>query len=101
MPKYNEIAAVLSPKVEGDRLVLVLNQQNQGVEKLLSLVMPSIETARASAMRIQLTEISRMIGLAMHNYAHGEQAFALALQFRQGRQAAVELAGSSFAFPGL
>jgi hypothetical protein len=68
VPKFEEVAAVLAPKVEGDRLVLVLNEQNQGIETLLSLVTPPIEAARANAMRLQSTNNLKQIALAMHNY---------------------------------
>ena len=77
VPKYDEVAAVLAPKVEGDRLVLDLNEQNQGVEKLLSLVTPPIEVARASAMRAQSTNNLKNIGLAMHNYYMANKHFPL------------------------
>ena len=81
VPKYDEVAAVLAPKVEGDRLVLVLNEQNQGVEKLLSLVTPPIEAARASAMRVQSTNNLKKIGLAMHNYYNANKHFPLPASF--------------------
>ena len=75
VPKYDGVAAVLAPKVEGDRLVLVLNVRHQGVDKLLSLVTPPIEAARTSAMRHRLTNNLKQIGLAMHNYADANKYF--------------------------
>ena len=75
LPKFAEAAAVLAPKVEGDRLVLVLNEQNQGVEKLLSLVTPPIEVMRASAARLQSRDNLMEIALAMHNYYSANNHF--------------------------
>lgn len=68
VPKYDEVAAVLAPKVEGDRLLLVLNKQNQGIQKLLSLVTPPIDVMRARAARTQSMNNLMQIALAMHHY---------------------------------
>ena len=75
LPKFAEAAAVFAPKVEGDRLVLVLNEQNQGVEKLLSLVTPPIEVMRASAARLQSRDNLMGIALAMHSYYNANNHF--------------------------
>ena len=77
VPKYDEVAAVLAPKVEGDRLVLVLDEQNRGVEKLLSLLTPPIEAARASAAKLQSRNNLKQIALAMHNYYQANRQFPL------------------------
>jgi len=81
VPKYDEVAALLAPKVEGDRLVLALNEQNRGVERLLSLVTPPIEVARASAARMQSSNNLKMIALAMHNYATAYKHFPTPASF--------------------
>jgi len=75
VPKYDEVAAMLAPKVEGDRLVLVLNEH--GVDKLLSLVTPPIEVARASAARVQSMNNLKMLALALHNYYNANKHFPL------------------------
>ena len=75
VPKFDEAATVLAPKVEGDRLVLALDQQNHGVEKLLSLVTPPIEVARARAARFESMNNLKQIGLAMHNYLAANHHF--------------------------
>jgi hypothetical protein len=77
IPKYDEIAAALALKVEGDRLVLDLNEQNQGVEKFLSLVTPPIGAARDNARRVASTNNLKQIGLAMHNYYQANKHFPL------------------------
>ena len=75
VPKYDEVAGVLAAKVEGDRLGLVLDQQNHGVEKLLSLLTPPIEVAKGRALRMLSFNNLKEIGLAMHNYAMANKSF--------------------------
>jgi hypothetical protein len=76
-PKFGEIAAALLPTVEGDRLVLVLNEQNGGVEKVVSLLTPPIKAARGAAARAQSTNNLKQLALAMHNYHSVNKHFVL------------------------
>jgi hypothetical protein len=68
VPKFDEVAAAIIPKVEGDRLVLVLNEQNGGIARLVSLVTPPIEAARAAAMRVKSMNNLRQIAIGMFKY---------------------------------
>jgi hypothetical protein len=77
VPKADQVVTVLVPKVEGDRLVLVLDEQNQGITKLVSLLTPPVEAARASASRMQSMNNLKMIALAMHNYRDKNTHFPL------------------------
>lgn len=77
VPKYDEAVAVLAPKVEGDRLILVLDERNHGVEKLLSLITPPIEVARARAARFESMDNLKQIGLALHNFYMANKHFPL------------------------
>jgi hypothetical protein len=77
VPKADQVVTVLVPKVEGDRLVLVLDEQNQGITKLVSLLTPPVEAARASAMRMQSMNNLKNIALGMHNYYSRNNQFPL------------------------
>jgi hypothetical protein len=68
VPKFDEVAAAIVPKVEGDRLVLVLNEQNEGIGRLVSLLTPPIEAARAAAMRMKSMNNLRQIAIGMFKY---------------------------------
>jgi hypothetical protein len=68
VPKIDEAATMLVPKVERDRLVLVLNEQNGGIARLVSLLVQPIEVARASAMRMESMNHLRRIAVAMFGY---------------------------------
>ena len=77
VPKFDEAAALLAPKVEGDRLVLVLDEKNQGVEKVLSALTPPIELLQAKNARYQSMNNLKQIALAMHNYYSANKHFPL------------------------
>ncbi|MHC4176347.1 MAG: DUF1559 family PulG-like putative transporter [Planctomycetota bacterium] len=68
VPTFDRIAALLTPKVEGDRLTLVFDEKNQGIANLISLLKPPIEEARMAARRAASMNNLKQIALAMHNY---------------------------------
>lgn len=51
MPNFGEIVAPLTPQVEGNRLVLVLDDKNQGLSKVLGLLAPALVKARSPAAK--------------------------------------------------
>ena len=77
VPKFDEVATLLTPKVEDNRLVLVLDEKNQGVEKCLSALIPPVELIQAKHARYQSMNDLKMIGLAMHNYYYPNKHFPL------------------------
>ena len=77
VPKFDEAAAVLAPKVEGDQLILVLDKENQGVDKLLAAVAPPVELMRAKSARMRSMNNLKQIALAMHNYYARNKHFPL------------------------
>lgn len=76
-PKFDEAAALLAPTVEGDQLVLTLDQQNQGFERLVSALTPTIEVVLTVRGRIESAQNLKHIALAMHNYYQGNKHFPL------------------------
>jgi len=51
LPSYDEVVKLLTPEVQGDRLVVVLDDKNGGAAKLLAAVKSAIEKAREHARR--------------------------------------------------
>jgi hypothetical protein len=72
IPKYDEMAAILTPKVEGSQLVLILDEEHQGVEKALSILLPPIEFAQKEYAQSESMNNLKQLALAMLNY---ESAF--------------------------
>jgi hypothetical protein len=77
IPKPEETVALLTPKVEGDRLTVTLDEQNQGIKTLFTLLAPPIEQARAAAYRAMSINNLKQMGLAMHNYHDKNKHFPL------------------------
>jgi prepilin-type processing-associated H-X9-DG protein len=72
---FDTVVALLVPDVQDDRLVLVLDQKNQGINKLLAAVKPVIEKGRDEARRSISGNRLQQIGLAMHVYHEAHKAF--------------------------
>jgi prepilin-type processing-associated H-X9-DG protein len=68
LTKYGEVAAMLAPTVEGDRLVLTFDRRNQGFEKLVSALTPPNEVIAARRAQRQAAQNLKHIALAMHSY---------------------------------
>ncbi|MCR4414617.1 MAG: DUF1559 domain-containing protein [Thermoguttaceae bacterium] len=68
LPKFDEIAALVLPKVEGDRLVIRLDRDTKALTDLLAVVQATAEPLRAEARRNQSVNNLKQLGLAMHNY---------------------------------
>lgn len=81
VPTFDKIATLLRPKVEGDRLTLTFNEENQGVASLISLLTPPIQEARAAAMRAASTNNLKQIAIAMHNYDNVFKHFPAAASY--------------------
>jgi hypothetical protein len=65
---YEKIAEVLTPKVEENQFSLSLTKENQGVNKIVSLVSPPLDKAREESRRKQCINNLKQLGLAMHNF---------------------------------
>lgn len=65
---FEEAAALMTPTVEGNRLVLNLSEQDRSIAPLLAAITPPFEAARAAAKRSQSCNNLKQLAIAMHNY---------------------------------
>lgn len=69
MPKYAAIRPALTPKVEGDRLTISVDESSPGVvDTLASELATMAAKARSAAGRTQSVNNVKQIALAWHNY---------------------------------
>ena len=68
VPKFDELAKLLSPRVEGDRLVLTLDDEQGQLKSLANLIQAPVEKAQISAKRAKSVNNLKQLGLAMHGY---------------------------------
>ncbi len=54
LAKPEETVALLTPKVKGERLVLTLDEANQGITKATALLTPPLEYVRAQVGLVRL-----------------------------------------------
>lgn len=72
LPEFDALAAIVDPKVAGDRLVLNLNEEDEAVNRVL---VRAIQRARQAAMREQSMNNLKQIALAMHGYHEARKHF--------------------------
>lgn len=65
---FDEFLRLLTPRVEGSRLVLVLDQQNQGIAKLTRLLRLTVREASKPARRRRCGDNLKHLALAMWNF---------------------------------
>ena len=78
VPQFGQVASLLTPKVEGDRLVLALDGKTAAVDKLAAAIKMPLEQARDSARRAQSMNNLKQIALAMLNYMDAYKHFPAA-----------------------
>ncbi|MGO9113688.1 MAG: DUF1559 domain-containing protein [Thermoguttaceae bacterium] len=81
MPQFDQVAALLTPKVEGDRLILSLNSKTAAVDVLVAAIDTAIGQARDSACRAQSMNNLKQIALAMHMYYDSQKHFPAAATY--------------------
>jgi hypothetical protein len=76
IPDIGNLAVVLTPKVQADRLTLALNDKD-----LTTVLLPLIEKRREGAGRVQSANNLKQIALAMHNYLDVNRTFPAAATY--------------------
>jgi hypothetical protein len=77
IPDLDKVAALLLPEVHGNRLVVVLDDKNHGIDSLLSSLATPIETAKRQSASARSSNNLRNIALAMHDYEIRNKHFPL------------------------
>jgi hypothetical protein len=81
VPGFDKLVRLFTPKVEGDRLTLVLEDK-----ALAPLLQPVLTSALASAARMQSSNNLKQIGLAMHNFHDTYGRFPAAAIYDKARK---------------
>jgi hypothetical protein len=85
LPRYDDLVKALTPQRTGDRLSLMLNDDNGGVAKVVSLLTPPVQAARAAATRAKSTNNLKQLALAMHIYHDVMRSFPPAASSKDGK----------------
>jgi len=70
IPNFDQIAATMTPKVEGDRLTLALNEA-----AVMAALLPAVQRMRTAAGSAQSANNLKQIAIAMHNYHATNKSF--------------------------
>jgi len=81
LQRLDAAAPLLTPEVEGDRLTLVLNEENRGLTTFLDAVAPPLAKAQARAARARGMNNLKHLGLAMHNWHDVHKSFPAQANF--------------------
>jgi hypothetical protein len=81
LPEFDKVAALFTPKVVDDRLILSLDDR-----QLTTVLQPLLVRVRADAARTRSSNNLRQLVLALHNYNDTHKAFPAQANFdRQGK----------------
>jgi hypothetical protein len=78
VPAFDKLTQLLTPKVQGDRLTITLDEKDGGLAKVLSFLARPITQGRMAAKRSTSMNNLKQIGLAMHNYHDVHKSFPAA-----------------------
>jgi hypothetical protein len=77
IPQPAQAVSLLTPKAEGDRLTLTLEDKNVGIQMLLALLIPPLEQAQLGAYRAMSINNLKQLALGMLNYESAKKQFPL------------------------
>ncbi|HEV3415676.1 MAG TPA: DUF1559 domain-containing protein [Pirellulales bacterium] len=77
VPNYDEVAALMLPRLEGNRLVLVLDDKNRGIDTVLASLARPIESLQRRSAMVKSINNLKQIALAMHGYHSTHKHFPL------------------------
>lgn len=69
VPALSKLLGIMGPERDGSRLVMELNEANQGVPTLIAALSPAVKQARGAAKRMQAMNNLKQFAIAMHNFA--------------------------------
>jgi len=75
IPGFDQILPLLTPKANGDKVVLSFGEKPEEIDQLLPAILAPIKAARAAAVRSQQMNSLKQLGLAMHNYHDTYKSF--------------------------
>ncbi len=82
LPTFADVIPYLTPKAEGDKVVLNIEENNTELSNLLGKVQTTLlSEARDNARRMQSINNLKHIGLAMHNYHDANKHFPAAASY--------------------
>jgi hypothetical protein len=82
LPTFADAIPYLTPKVEGNKLVLNIDEHNAELSNLLGKVQTVLlSEARNNASRMQSINNMKQLGLAMHNYHDAHRHFPAAASY--------------------
>jgi hypothetical protein len=75
VPGFDELLPLLTPKADGDKVVLSLGERPGEMDRILPVIVAPLQAARGAATRAQQMNTLKQLGLAMHNYHDTHRAF--------------------------
>lgn len=79
--KVDQAVAALTPKVDGDRAILTLDEDSRAIETFLAAIAPPIEDARIELARKVGVRNLKHLALAMHNHYDAYKSFPAQANF--------------------
>ena len=68
VPQLGQVAPLLTPRVEGDRLILTFDHKTAAIDTLFAAIETPLQQIRSAAQRSQATNNLQQVALAMHNF---------------------------------